>query len=108
MNTRQLEDAHTSGVYPKRPLTIVRGEGAILYDDAGNRYVDCAGGQGGPNLGRSPPGAVRALPRQAENLIHCPEIFYHFKTANPLGNPNTMTENAPAHPFHSRTTGPPT
>ena len=31
-----LEAAHTSGVYSKRPLTIVRGAGARVWDDADN------------------------------------------------------------------------
>src|SRR5436190_536282 len=60
-NTMQIEDAHTSGVYPKRPLTIVRGEGAVLYDEAGNRYIDCVGGQGAANLGHSHPAVVATM-----------------------------------------------
>ena len=34
MNTNTiltLESAHTSGVYPKRPIAIVRGQGARLW-----------------------------------------------------------------------------
>ncbi len=29
------EDAHTSGLYMKRPAVIVRGDGALLYDEDG-------------------------------------------------------------------------
>jgi acetylornithine/LysW-gamma-L-lysine aminotransferase len=78
---RQLEDAHTSGVYPKRPLTIVRGEGAYLYDDAGNQYVDCVGGQGSANLGHSHPAVVAAIREQAGILLNLPEIFYNDRRA---------------------------
>src|SRR5436190_20133118 len=77
----QLESDHTSGVYPKRTLTIVRGEGAYLYDDAGNRYVDCVGGQGSANLGHSHPAVVAAIREQAGVLLSCPEIFYNDKRA---------------------------
>jgi len=81
LNTMQLEDAHTSGAYPKRPLTIVRGEGAYLYDDADNRYVDCVGGQGAANLGHCHPAVVAAIREQAGVLLSCPEIFYNDKRA---------------------------
>ncbi len=77
----QIEGAHTSGVYPKRPLTIVRGEGAHLYDDAGNRYIDCVGGQGSANLGHAHPAVVAAIREQAGVLLSCPEIFYNDKRA---------------------------
>lgn len=77
----QLENAHTSGVYPKRPLTIVRGEGAHLYDETGKRYIDCVGGQGAANLGHAHPAVVAAIREQAGILLSCPEIFYNDKRA---------------------------
>ncbi len=75
--TQQLESQHTSGVYPKRDLTIVRGEGAYVWDEQGRRYIDCVGGQGAANLGHSHPAIVEAVSRQAQTLISCPEIFYN-------------------------------
>jgi acetylornithine/LysW-gamma-L-lysine aminotransferase len=77
----QIEEAHTSGVYPKRPLTIVRGEGAALYDADGRRYIDCVGGQGAANLGHAHPAVVAAIREQAGILLSCPEIFYNDKRA---------------------------
>lgn len=81
LHTIQLEDAHTSGVYAKRQLTIVRGEGAYLWDEDGNRYIDCVGGQGAANLGHAHPAVVAAIRDQAATLISCPEIFYNDKRA---------------------------
>src|SRR4051812_50196956 len=81
LTSRQIEDTHTSGVYPKRPLTIVRGEGAYLYDDAGNRYVDCVGGQGSANLGHAHPAGVAAIREPAGGLLSCPEVFLNDKGA---------------------------
>ncbi len=72
-----LEDAHTSGVYPKRALTIVRGQGTYLWDSEGRRYIDCVGGQGAANLGHAHPAVVAAIQNQAATLISCPEIFYN-------------------------------
>ncbi len=86
----QIENAHTSGVYPKRPLTIVRGEGAHLYDEAGNRYIDCVGGQGSANLGHSHPAVVAAIREQAGVLLNLPEIFYNDKRAALLEKLTTL------------------
>jgi acetylornithine/LysW-gamma-L-lysine aminotransferase len=75
------ESAHTSGVYPKRPLAIVRGEGARLWDADGREYIDCVGGQGAANLGHANPAVVAAIREQAATLISCPEIFYNDQRA---------------------------
>ncbi len=80
-SSMDIENAHTSGVYPKRPLTIVRGEGAYLFDNAGNRYIDCVGGQGAANMGHAHPAIVAAIREQAGILMSCPEIFYNDKRA---------------------------
>ncbi|MBZ0318478.1 MAG: aspartate aminotransferase family protein [Anaerolineae bacterium] len=77
LDTLALEQAHTSGVYMKRDLQIVRGEGAYLYDPSGRRYIDCVGGQGTANLGHAHPTIVTAIQRQAAELISCPELFHN-------------------------------
>lgn len=79
-----LESTHTSGVYPKRPLAIVRGQGARLWDADGNEYIDCVGGQGAANLGHAHPAIVAAIGEQASRLITCPEIFYNDRRAELL------------------------
>jgi len=77
----ERESGHTSGVYPKRPLAIVRGAGARVWDADGREYVDCVGGQGAANLGHAHPAIVRAVSEQARRLISCPEIFYNDQRA---------------------------
>jgi LysW-gamma-L-lysine/LysW-L-ornithine aminotransferase len=88
-----LETAHGSGVYPKRPLALVRGLGARVWDADGNEYIDCAGGQGAANLGHAHPAIVRAVSEQAGRLISCPEIFYNDRRALLL---ERLTSVAPA------------
>ena len=78
---KTLETIHTSGVYVKRDLSIVRGEGAILWDDQGNEYIDCVAGQGAANLGHAHPTVVKAIHEQASQLISCPEMFYNPQRA---------------------------
>ncbi len=84
LNVREAEDRLEVGVYPKREITIVRGEGASLWDDAGREYVDCVGGQGSANLGHCNPYVVEAIEKQARTLLNCPEIFYNDSRATLL------------------------
>src|ERR1700694_20531 len=84
LNIRETEDRLEVGVYPKREITIVRGEGASLWDDTGREFVDCVGGQGSANLGHCNPYVVEAIEKQARTLLNCPEIFYNDSRATLL------------------------
>jgi acetylornithine/LysW-gamma-L-lysine aminotransferase len=75
------ESAHTSGVYAKRPLAIVRGEGARLWDADGREFIDCVGGMGSVNVGHCNPAVVEAIREQAGTLISCTELFYNDQRA---------------------------
>jgi len=79
--TQAIEDQYTSGLYTKRPLVIVRGQGAHLWDADGNEYIDCVGGQGAANLGHANPLVAEAIAQQAATLISCPEMFYNDRRA---------------------------
>lgn len=81
ITTQELEQRFTSGVYPKRDLTIVRGKDASLWDDRGREYIDCVGGQGVSTLGHANPAVASAIAEQALTMISCPEIFYNDKRA---------------------------
>ncbi|NOZ05716.1 MAG: aspartate aminotransferase family protein [Chloroflexi bacterium] len=77
----ETEQQHTSSVYPKRDVTIVRGEGMWLWDDRGRRYLDCVGGHGVAALGHAHPAIAEAVAEQARRLITCPEVFYNDRRA---------------------------
>jgi acetylornithine/LysW-gamma-L-lysine aminotransferase len=76
-----LEDQYASGVYAKRGLAIVSGQGATLTDDHGRVYIDCVGGQGTANIGHVHPRWVKALTEQAGVLLNCPEMFSNDQRA---------------------------
>ncbi|HUG06339.1 MAG TPA: aminotransferase class III-fold pyridoxal phosphate-dependent enzyme, partial [Candidatus Limnocylindria bacterium] len=78
---QEREDRHTSGLYQKRPLAIVRGEGAAVWDSDGNEYIDCVGGQGSANLGHGNAAVAEAIARQARTLASCTELFYSDRRA---------------------------
>jgi len=80
-NIIELENKHTSGVYAKQTLTIVRGQGASLFDIDGVEYLDCAAGHGVANLGHAHPKIAEALYKQASTLITLFESFPNDKRA---------------------------
>lgn len=53
------------------PICIRRGEGAILEDVDGNKFLDFIGGVGVLNIGYSRPEVVEAVKEQAEKYFHC-------------------------------------
>ncbi len=81
MSIQDREAQHTSGLYTKRPIAIVRGQDARLWDSAGNEYIDCVGGQGAGNLGHANPVVAEAIAEQARTVIAVPEMFYNDKRA---------------------------
>ncbi|MEJ2599703.1 MAG: acetylornithine/succinylornithine family transaminase [Anaerolineales bacterium] len=76
-----IESAHASGLYTKQPLTFVRGQGATLWDDQGQAYIDCMAGHGVANLGHAHPRVAQAIAEQAQRLITLPETYCNDQRA---------------------------
>ncbi len=76
-----LEDRFDSGLYAKRPLTLIRGRGARLWDADGREYIDCVSAQGVANVGHANPVVVQAIAEQAGRLAVCPGGFYNDQRA---------------------------
>jgi len=77
MNIQEREERYALEVYPRRGINIVRGEGARLWDDQGNEYLDCAAGVGVASVGHANPAVAQALAEQAQTLVTCPGIFFN-------------------------------
>lgn len=80
----ELEDLYGSALYPKRPLVVVRGKGARLWDADGRTYIDCVGGIGVANVGHANPVVTKAIAEQAQRLMVCPNGFYNDMRARLL------------------------
>lgn len=63
-------------VYARQPLTLVRGEGCWVWDDAGNRYLDLVAGIAVNVLGHAHPAIVAALAEQASTLVQVSNLYY--------------------------------
>jgi len=71
-----LEKRYFMSTFKRLPLTLVRGQGTRVWDDAGREYLDCMSGIGVNVLGHSHPVVLRALREQAGELIHVSNLFY--------------------------------
>lgn len=63
--------------YSRAPITIVRGEGCYLYDDAGARYLDFIAGIAVCALGHCHPWISQAVSEQARTLVHTSNLYHH-------------------------------
>ena len=77
----EIENRYSPGCYPMRDIAIVRGEGAIVWDENGERYIDCVAGFGVANIGHANPYVIKAINERADKLITCPSVFYNDKRA---------------------------
>ena len=60
--------------FPPR-LTLVRGEGCRVFDDAGRSYLDLIGGIAVTTLGHCHPALVRAIREQCGTLMHVSNLY---------------------------------
>jgi predicted acetylornithine/succinylornithine family transaminase len=61
--------------YAPAPVTFVRGEGSLLYDEDGKAYLDFVGGLAVTSLGHSHPAVAQALADQSRTLLHVSNLY---------------------------------
>ncbi len=61
------------------PFVIARGEGAVVEDVDGNRFLDCAAGIAVNSTGVSHPDVVRAITEQAGKFIHMSGTDFYYE-----------------------------
>jgi acetylornithine/N-succinyldiaminopimelate aminotransferase len=62
-------------VYAPPEQVFVRGEGCWIWDEKGDKYLDCIAGIAVDALGHAPPVLVKALTEQAGKLWHTSNMF---------------------------------
>ncbi len=71
-----LADENIMNTYRRVPIALVKGEGARLWDANGKEYLDFVAGIAVCNLGHSHPKVVKAIKKQAKNLMHVSNLYY--------------------------------
>lgn len=75
-NWQELEQKLYMQTFKRLPVTLARGQGARVWDADGKEYLDFVGGWGVDSLGHCHPVVVKALIKQAQNLIQTSNQFY--------------------------------
>ncbi|MGE7111779.1 acetylornithine transaminase [Lysinibacillus sp. NPDC047702] len=63
------------GNYGKRRAQIVKGQGTVVEDTAGKKYLDFTSGIAVVSLGHAHPAIVKAIQEQSEKLWHISNLF---------------------------------
>ncbi|MFM9167176.1 MAG: aspartate aminotransferase family protein [Verrucomicrobiota bacterium] len=74
-DTAELHARHLMGNYAAPALTLVRGEGARVWDDAGRAYLDFSTGIAVNALGHAHPTWVARVREQAGKLVHVSNLY---------------------------------
>ena len=72
----QLTERHVAATYGRYPIALVKGKGMHVWDASGNKYLDFVAGVAVDSLGHCPPAVVRAIRKQAGQLLHVSNWFH--------------------------------
>jgi predicted acetylornithine/succinylornithine family transaminase len=73
---QELDQRYLMRTYKRAPVNFVRGEGALLWDEDGNEYLDFLTGISVSSVGHCNPAVVAAVSEQAARLMHVSNLFY--------------------------------
>ncbi len=71
-----------ASTYYEKPIVIERGEGMHVWDDQGNRYLDCFGGVLTVSIGHANPDVNRAIKEQVDKVSHTSTLYISKPTAD--------------------------
>jgi len=73
---QELEHKYFMNTVERVPVTLVRGQGARVWDEEGREYLDFVGGWAVNSLGHCHPVVTEAIVEQAHTLIQASNQFY--------------------------------
>lgn len=68
---------HVIPNFTRNPIVFVKGKGSYLWDNDGKKYLDMFPGWAVSGLGHCHPAIVKAISKQATQLIHMFNLFYN-------------------------------
>ena len=74
--TSELAEKYLMQTGRRLPVTFVRGEGCLLYDEEGKEYLDLVAGIAVNLLGHAHPDIARTVGGQARTLIHTSNLYF--------------------------------
>jgi len=74
--TSELAEQYLMQTGRRLPVTFVRGEGCLLFDEEGKEYLDLVAGIAVNLLGHAHPDIARTVGGQARTLIHTSNLYF--------------------------------
>jgi acetylornithine/N-succinyldiaminopimelate aminotransferase len=74
-----LEHKYYQSTFKRQPLTLVRGEGARVWDSEGKVLLDFVAGIAVNVLGHCHPAIIKAVQEQVTQLIHVSNLYYNTR-----------------------------
>ncbi|WPO40995.1 ornithine--oxo-acid transaminase [Tardiphaga sp. 42S5] len=96
-----LESRFGAGNYAPLPVTIVRGAGVYVWDEAGRRYIDMMGAYSAASFGHCHPRLVNALTEQAQRLDTISRAYFSDRLGPFLAKACALTGMDAALPMNS-------
>ncbi len=76
MDIQALDKEYIANTYGRFPLTIARGKGSLVWDEAGGRYIDLGTGIAVSSFGISDDSWADAVCAQVRTLTHTSNLYY--------------------------------
>jgi len=73
---QELEGKYYMQTVKRTPITLLRGQGARVWDEEGREYLDFVAGWAVDSLGHCHPAVTEAVTEQVKTLIHTSNQFY--------------------------------
>ena len=73
---KQMGLEYVINTYSRLDFALVRGKGSYVWDANGKKYLDMVSGIAVNNIGHCHPQVVKAIQKQAEQLIHCSNLYW--------------------------------
>lgn len=71
-----LDKKYVAQTYKRQPLVLVRGDGMVVKDLQGKRYLDFVGGIAVCSLGHCHPALTKAISEQSKKVMHVSNLYY--------------------------------
>ena len=76
-NSKALDQAYVAHTYNRFDIELTHGQGSVVYDSNGKRYIDLATGIAVNTLGYCDAGWTAAVTDQLSKLQHTSNLYYH-------------------------------
>ncbi|MHA6251587.1 acetylornithine transaminase [Oceanobacillus sp. CAU 1775] len=72
---KKVKESAIMQTYGRFPITLVKGKGSYVWDEAGNKLLDFTSGIATCNLGHVPDQVKAAMENQLDTLWHCSNLY---------------------------------